>query len=115
VPSLKRYVARGIWARPWQLALRAGENRNPVIARSIARAIPNHAVFGTAIIVALLCRPETVSLYPSRRVTQGWTALWKQAPELLPAREREDWEDTEADLALIGERLRKLATEESSP
>ena len=49
------------------------------------------------------------------RLTQGCKALWKQAPEQLPARELEDWEGTEANLALIGERLRKLATEESSP
>jgi hypothetical protein len=49
------------------------------------------------------------------RLKHGWRALWKQAPEQLPAREREDWEGTEANLALIGERLRKLATEDSSP
>ncbi|MDY6946446.1 MAG: DUF4105 domain-containing protein, partial [Pseudomonadota bacterium] len=49
------------------------------------------------------------------RLTQGWTALREKAPEQLPGREREVWEGTEANLALIGERLRKLATEESSP
>ena len=62
-------------------------------------------------------RPQLLAQMESRnaRLTQGWKALWKQAPEQLPAREREDWEGTEANLALIGERLRKLATEESSP
>jgi len=49
------------------------------------------------------------------QLTQGWRVVWKQAPEQLPAREREDWEGTEANLALIGERLRKLATEGSQP
>ena len=62
-------------------------------------------------------RPRLLAQMESRnaQLTQGWRALWKQAPEQLPAREREDWEGTEANLALIGERLRKLATEESSP
>jgi Domain of unknown function (DUF4105) len=62
-------------------------------------------------------RPRLLAQMESRnaRLRQGWTALWKQAPEQLPARERENWEGTEANLALIGERLRKLATEESSP
>ena len=62
-------------------------------------------------------RPRLLAQMESRnaRLTQGWKALWKQAPEQLPAREREDWEGTEANLALIGERLRKLATEESAP
>lgn len=62
-------------------------------------------------------RPQLLAQMESRnaRVTQGWRALWKQAPEQLPTREREDWEGTEANLALIGQRLRKLATEESSP
>jgi len=62
-------------------------------------------------------RPQLLTQVESRnaRLTQGWKTLWNQAPELLPAREREDWEGTEANLALIGERLRKLATEESSP
>lgn len=60
-------------------------------------------------------RPRLLAQVESRnaRLTQGWTALWKQAPEQLPAREREDWEGTEANLILIRERLRKLATEES--
>jgi len=62
-------------------------------------------------------RPRLLAQVESRnaRLTQGWTALWKQAPEQLPAREREDWEGTEANLTLISERLRKLATEESPP
>ena len=62
-------------------------------------------------------RPRLLMQLESRnaRLTQGWTALWKQAPEQLPTRERENWEGTEANLALIGDRLRKLATEESSP
>jgi hypothetical protein len=62
-------------------------------------------------------RPRLLAQMESRnaQLTQGWRTLWKQAPEQLPAREREDWEGTEANLALIGERLRKLAREESSP
>lgn len=62
-------------------------------------------------------RPLLLTQLESRnaRVTQGWRTLWKQAPEQMPAREREDWDATEANLALIGERLRKLAAEESSP
>jgi hypothetical protein len=62
-------------------------------------------------------RPRLLAQMESRnaQLTQGWRALWKQAPEQLPAPEREDWEGTEANLALIGERLRKLAGEESSP
>jgi hypothetical protein len=62
-------------------------------------------------------RPRLLAQVESRnaRLTQGWTALWKQAPELLPAREREDWEGTEANLILISERVRRLAAEESSP
>ena len=62
-------------------------------------------------------RPRLLAQVESRnaRLTQGWRALWKQAPEQLPARQREDWEGTDANLALIGERLRKLATEEPSP
>jgi hypothetical protein len=62
-------------------------------------------------------RPRLLAQMESRnaQLTQGSRALWKQAPEQLPAREREDWEGTEANLALIGERLRKLAADRGQP